>query len=435
MIRTHIEPCSLPRDEADALNRASGERYTQVLVFHWRTYRKKGHWLSQGGAEKWNDRLNADQPRLLHAHSVDAAQQGFSKACKTARECRKAGLETRYPYRRKKFRTTIWKQTGIRREGDTLLLARARGQPSIRITLPEHLRDVLDIREVRLVYDKAKRRYFWHLVVENGKQPNKAPGTNVVSVDLGEVHPAALSDGHDTVVITCRELRSQRQYTAKRLAELRQRQSRYKRTSRMWKRVQRRINRFLHQQAKRTRDMEHKISRAVVNGAVEMDAGTIAIGDVRDVADKGTLGKKGNQKVSNWSHGKLRAYITYKAEAEGIKTDLVDEAFTSQTCPSCGCRHKPRGRRYVCGQCGFRGHRDGVGAVNILSVHQHGAPGHICPTGTTTYRIPYNVRVLRSPLDPGASGLGCGLPWGATTRSRGALAPAECHMRRGGASP
>lgn len=407
MIRTHIEPCSLHRAEADALNRASGERYTQVLVFHWRTYRHTGHWLSRYGAEKWNDRLNAGKPNLLQAHSIDAAQQGFAKACKTARECRKAGLDTRYPYKRKKFRTTIWKKSGIRRMGDHLLLSRAKGLPAIRVALPDDLRDVLDILEVRLVYDKAKRHYTWHIVVENGKQPKDAPGTNVVAVDMGEIHPAAMSDGHDTVVVTCRELRSQQQYRNKRLASLRQRQSRYKRKSRMWKRIQRRINRFLAQQDKRIRDMQHKVSREVVNVAVEREAGTIAIGDVRDVADKVNLGKKTNQKISNWGHGKLRAYITYKAEAEGIQVELVNERYTSQTCPQCGCRHKPRGRRYVCGQCGFSGHRDGVGAVNILSVQQHGAPGHICPTGNTTYRLPVN-RVRRSPFDTGH--VACGQP-------------------------
>lgn len=57
--------------------------------------------------------------------------------------------------------------------------------------------------------------------------------------------------------------------------------------------------------------------------------------------------------------------------------------------------------RYGFGNCGFSGHWDGVGAVNILLIQQHGAPGHICPTGTTTYRIPYNVRVLHSLLDTG----------------------------------
>ncbi len=56
MTRTHMTPCNIHRAEADALNRASGKRYTQVMLFHWRTYRHTGHWLSQNGAERWNDR-------------------------------------------------------------------------------------------------------------------------------------------------------------------------------------------------------------------------------------------------------------------------------------------------------------------------------------------------------------------------------------------
>ena len=38
--------------------------------------------------------------------------------------------------------------------------------------------------------------------------------------------------------------------------------------------------------------------------------------------------------------------------------------YTSQTCPSCGDKHKPSNREYKC-KCGFTYHRDGVGAINI----------------------------------------------------------------------
>jgi hypothetical protein len=181
MIRTHIIPCDLPKAAADVLNRASGERYTQVMVFHWRTYRHTRHWLSKNAAERWNDRVNAAQPPVLHAHSVDAAQQAFHKACKTAKANREKGAK--YPHKRKYWRTTIWKRTGIRRVSDRLLLARARGVPSITIPLPDHLRDVLRVLEVRLVYDRYARCYTWHLVVENGIQPKAPPGPNVVAVD------------------------------------------------------------------------------------------------------------------------------------------------------------------------------------------------------------------------------------------------------------
>jgi hypothetical protein len=46
----------------------------------------------------------------LHAHSRDAAQEAFDKACKTIKALKKAGnKEARYPRKRKFYRTTVWK--------------------------------------------------------------------------------------------------------------------------------------------------------------------------------------------------------------------------------------------------------------------------------------------------------------------------------------
>jgi hypothetical protein len=113
MIRVQTFPCTLARAEADALNRESGRVCTNVLVWHYRIYRRTRHWLSRGAAERLEDSLGG--PTIfLHAHSRDAAQQGFYEACKAARSQRQAGLEMRYPHRRKYYRTTTRKNTGIR---------------------------------------------------------------------------------------------------------------------------------------------------------------------------------------------------------------------------------------------------------------------------------------------------------------------------------
>src|SRR5215469_12576325 len=37
----------------------------------------------------------------------------------------------------------------------------------------------------------------------------------------------------------------------------------------------------------------------------------------------------------------------------------------SSQCPVCGHRHKPKGRTWACRACGFTGHRDLVGSVNM----------------------------------------------------------------------
>ena len=148
MIRTHILPCALPTPVADALNLASGQIYTQVLVTHWRVVRKQGHWLSEKAGTRWSDSCLPVKP--LHAHSLDATQQGFYRACATTRALRKAGVaDARFPHWRKRFRTTIWKNTAIKRAGVVSTLSNGKSYRPITITLPTPLVDVARVLEVR----------------------------------------------------------------------------------------------------------------------------------------------------------------------------------------------------------------------------------------------------------------------------------------------
>ena len=96
MMRTVQFACTLSKSDADALNAESGRIYTDTLVRHYRVYRKQGVWLAPRNGERLEAALGG--PTTLHAHSRDAAQQGFYKACKTARACQQAGLDTKYPH-------------------------------------------------------------------------------------------------------------------------------------------------------------------------------------------------------------------------------------------------------------------------------------------------------------------------------------------------
>jgi putative transposase len=402
VIQTVCFRCDLAKSHADALNAESGRIYSQVLVDQYRIYRKRGQWLSWGAATKLNDFYNREQPSFLHAHSIDAAQQGFFKAYKTTRAARKAGFaRSKYPYKRKYFRSTIWKNSGIRKNGDYLLLSLARGYEAIHVVLPTPLRELAAeaFSEMRLVYNPSARYYEWHLVVDDEIEAKPLDDGSIAAGDLGEIHPITLTDGAVATVISCRELRSVKQYTHKRLAELRSQQDRLKRGSRRWRRIQRRKNQFLAKQALRQRDIEHRISRHAVNWCTEHQVRQLVLGDVRDVADGKRLNKLNQQKISSWSHGKLRNYIGYKAEARGLSVkDDVNEAYTSQTCPSCGHRHKPQGRTYTCPNlaCGAVAHRDVVGAVNILSRFVYNELAKV-PAVIPKYRHPV-LRGKRSPV-------------------------------------
>jgi putative transposase len=383
MIRTHTFPCMLPRAEADALNRESGRVYSETLIWQYRIYRRKGIWLSPGASERLGDYLSGT---TLHAHSRDAAQQAFHKALRSAKANRASGAK--YPHKRKYYRSTIWKNTGIRVRDGTLLLARARGLSAVSVALPPDLvgRPLQAFVEMRLVYDRAGRRYQWHLVVDDGVQPPVAPGDTTLAADLGEIHPAAVVNEHGAVVIfTARELRALNQYRNKRLASLQARQSSLQKRSRLWKRLQRRKVYLLARNNRQRRDIEHKVTRAITNHAKVERAKRLVVGDVRDVGKGKRLAANSQQKVSGWSHGRQIAYLTYKLQAEGIALERQSEAYSSKTCCGCGALNKPTGRNYRCRVCGFVCHRDANGAVNQVSKAVYGAYSHIQPR-TIMYR-------------------------------------------------
>ena len=124
-------------------------------------------------------------PTIVHAHSRDAAQEGFSAACTVAKNQPRMGLDMRYPPRRPRYRTTTWKNTGIRVQAGVRCWARARGLEPVRGTLPDHLRPypASAYKHGELVWDQAGRRYTGHVTLEDGTEPALRPGTAVVALE------------------------------------------------------------------------------------------------------------------------------------------------------------------------------------------------------------------------------------------------------------
>jgi putative transposase len=383
-----------PKTILDECNLESGRIYTRTMVEHWRIYRKHEVWLSQFDDMHMNDFLFKET--TLHAHSRDAAQEAFAKAVQTTHALRNAGFaDAQFPHKTKYWKTTTWKNTGIRVRDGVALLARARGLDPIRVELPldlQHLKFV----EARLVYNRKTSRYEWHFVTDDGIEPIMRTEGASVALDMGEIHPAVVTDGNTALVISARELRSTGQGLAKAISILDARRSTMKRGSLRYRRMSKAKAKARRVASVRQRDILHKVSRAVVDYAVETNAKEIIIGDVRDIADGIDIGEHSNQKISLWPHGKLRSYIAYKALIMGMETLLEDEHHTTQTCPNCGSRKKPSGRIYSCGACGFVGHRDVVGASNILSRRLFGELGRV-QVNSTMYTCTGVRRKCRHP--------------------------------------
>jgi putative transposase len=186
----------------------------------------------------------------------------------------------------------------------------------------------------------------------------------IVGVDLGEIHLAVAHDGEQTVILNGRELRAKRQYQNRLKAKLSSRIDRMKHGSKRRKRLIRSKQKQLAKLNHQIKDIQHKQTTKLVSTFKARNVQTVVIGDIRDIRKSVNYGKKANQRIHQMLHGQTRQMLTYKAEKQGMSVELQDERYTSQTCPQCGKRHKPKNRVYKC-SCGFQFHRDGVGAINI----------------------------------------------------------------------
>jgi IS605 OrfB family transposase len=114
------------------------------------------------------------------------------------------------------------------------------------------------------------------------------------------------------------------------------------------------------------KDTDHKISRQIVTFAKENHVAIIRLEALSGIRQTAKTSRKNEKNLHSWSFYRLAQYIEYKAMLEGIQVEYVNPKYTSQKCPACGERNKANDRRYQC-SCGFKGHRDIVGALNIIS--------------------------------------------------------------------
>jgi putative transposase len=119
------------------------------------------------------------------------------------------------------------------------------------------------------------------------------------------------------------------------------------------------------------RAINHTLSRQIVAHAQTQGVGTIRLEQLAGIrqrtarTSRGAKARRNNRMIATWPFYQLSTFIAYKAERQGIHVEQVDPAYTSQTCPACFDRNKAQDRRYVCAKCGWTGHRDAVGAINI----------------------------------------------------------------------
>lgn len=78
--------------------------------------------------------------------------------------------------------------------------------------------------------------------------------------------------------------------------------------------------------------------------------------------------KKFRRRNNNWAYNHLARKLKEIGKLKGFRLLKVNPSFSSQKCPGCGFTDKMnrRGSLFLCGQCGYRGNADIVGAINLV---------------------------------------------------------------------
>ncbi len=169
--------------------------------------------------------------------------------------------------------------------------------------------------------------FMLNIVYKKAIKPLIETTKNILGIDIGLNNIVTIADniGKMPIIVKGGIVKSVNHFYNKRKAEI---QSNYDLSGIKGRTKQ--LNRLLVKRDFKIKDFFHKASRKIIAVCKMNSIDTIVIGHNNDWKQKIDIGKKNNQNFVSVPFNKLIEMLKYKAEEEGIKTIIVNEAHTSK---------------------------------------------------------------------------------------------------------
>jgi putative transposase len=126
----------------------------------------------------------------------------------------------------------------------------------------------------------------------------------------------------------------------------------------------RELKRVKDRESRIVKDLNHKISRKIVDMAKVQHA-ALVFEDLNGIRQTRKQHRSFKYALHSWSFFQLQTFVEYKAKLLGVPVLYVDPAYTSQDCSRCGVRGQRIGKDFKCPTCGHVDHADVNAAFNI----------------------------------------------------------------------
>lgn len=210
---------------------------------------------------------------------------------------------------------------------------------------------------------KRNREYFLNIQIkEESPEPKKT--NSILGIDLGIKKIAVTSDGKSFCGKELNAYRLLRHKVRKSLQS-----NAHKGSPSTQKNCRRILKRLSGKQSRRTKHINHEISKQIVEHAKSNNQ-TIALESLKGIRERTNKRLRRSQKGlhNTWSFYQLKSMILYKAQRVGVPVVEIDPRYTSQICSQCLHVGVRRGESFTCTHCGYCSDADFNGSRNIATV-------------------------------------------------------------------